>query len=454
MSIVNAEFQWKCQPKAEQVLLSILEECCNANPFINSLKKELLQQTSTRLFDWIDHVAAGYTRQLEQDLEEAGFMSDLATSSYRSFHHPGAQLPRIVLKDNAPAIVGAAVNVESIADFLMVRGMNGWIEGSPLSGYRRCCVSTVQDVSLWTVERRGTHTLEPTYTDNSFIEKYIHASELWQTRPRDIEDEETAMAHALALAEKLVGMLGTGMAAWIVLECERKYWQSHNRAGQIQKARQDRLGMGWANHDHHTFRSSRKFFHQLVRLFEILGFVCRERYYAGKEAGWGAQIMEHTQCRLVLFLDVDLHPDEIAIDFRHHPLPDLDKMRTVGLWCALHGDSILKAGMHHLEAQFMFEDLSKDLATMGVGMMPAFSDFSYLKQAFTSGEPWPVNRDRIQHLVNRGIISKEQAERFEKEGAIGSHLENLQRREGYKGFNQRNVSFIIEKTDPRNINFS
>ncbi len=36
-----------------------------------------------------------------------------------------------------------------------------------------------------------------------------------------------------------------------------------------------------------------------------------------------------------------------------------------------------------------------------------------------------------------------------KQGALGSHLENLQRREGYKGFNQKNVSIIIKKTDPR-----
>ena len=39
--------------------------------------------------------------------------------------------------------------------------------------------------------------------------------------------------------------------------------------------------------------------------------------------------------------------------------------------------------------------------------------------------------------------------KFLREGAIGSHLENLQRREGYKGFNQQAVSAIIAATDPR-----
>src|SRR5205807_939752 len=103
-------------------------------------------------------------------------------------------------------------------------------------------------------------------------------------------------------------------------------------------------------------------------LFEMLGFHCRERYYAGKEAGWGAQIMENPTAKLILFLDVDLASDEIEVNFAHHPLPELNVLGTIGLWCELHGDSILKAGMHHLEAQFMFDELKKDLEHQGVGM--------------------------------------------------------------------------------------
>lgn len=453
MTTLNAQYQWKCQPQAEALLINILENACKANSFISSLQRDLLQYTSTRLFDWLDHVVVGYSSQLEKELTELGFVSDLATSTYRAFHHPGAQLPRIVLKDDAPSIVGIAVAVDSISDFLMVRGMTGWIEGEQFGGYRRCCVSTDHEISLWIVERRGTLTLEPTPPQDRYLEKYFYAVELWKTRPRNFEDEDEAMAHTLSLAEKMITLLGIGMAATIVLQCEREYWQSRNTAAQIQKNRQDRLGMGWANHDHHTFRSSRRHFPQLVRLFEMLGFTCRERFYAGQEAGWGAQVMEHTKTRLVLFLDVDLLPNEIEVDFRHHPLPHLDRLGTVGLWCALHGDSILQAGMHHLEAQFMFHDLKDDLGKLGVGMMPPFSDFPYLQQAFTVGEKWPVKPHRIQKLLEKGSITSAQAEKFKNEGAIGSHMENLQRREGYKGFNQKNVSIIIQHTDPRNINF-
>lgn len=222
-------------------------------------------------------------------------------------------------------------------------------------------------------------------------------------------------------------------------------------AGQLQKNRQDRLGMGWANHDHHTFRSSRKRFSELVKLFEMLGFHCRERYYAGKDAGWGAQVMENSISNLVLFLDVDLGPDEIEIDFAHYPLPEIESYGTIGLWTALHGDSILKAGMHHLEAQFLFEELTSDLHHVGVGMMDPFSSFPYLKQAFTAGEIWHVDPKKIEDLYAKKKITLEMHNKFLKFGAIGSHLENLQRREGYKGFNQKNVNLIIKKTDPRKI---
>jgi len=442
-------FEWKCEPEAEAVVMEFLGKATRANPCIAKLQEELHKYTSTRLFDWIDHIVIGSSLGIKAQLENAGFLSDHATPTYRVLFHPGAQLPKVVLKDEKTRAVGIAVKVESIANFLMVRGLSGWIEGTPLSPYRRCCVSIENETSLWVVERRVGHGMEPTFCGEAYPKAVLEAQEKWQTRPRDLQDEDEAMTHALAVAEDLVTDLGEDMAAWVVLECERNFWQSKNKAAQIQKNRQDRLGMGWANHDHHTFRSSRTRFSQLVRLFEMLGFKCRERFYAGKEAGWGAQVMENVRSGLVLFLDLDLQPEELQIDFAHSPLGEIRQLGTVGLWCALHGDSILRAGMHHLEAQFYFNDLTEDLAQVGIGMMEPFSDFSYLKQAFTHGEIWHVDADRAKRLVEKNWITQEEVEKFLKYGAVGSHLENLQRREGYKGFNQKNVSFIIQKTDPR-----
>ena len=81
--------------------------------------------------------------------------------------------------------------------------------------------------------------------------------------------------------------------------------------------------------------------------------------------------------------------------------------------------------------------------------MKPFSDFPFLTQAFTEGERWLVRRERAERLLRAGLIDDRQFELFLREGAIGSHLENLQRKGGFKGFNQTSVSAIIQATDPR-----
>lgn len=444
---VTHPHDWQCQPKAEALVMRILEKSLD-NPFISQLNDDLHQHTSTRLFDWLDHVIVGYSPHIEKELEDCGFVSFSQVPSYRAYFHPGAQLPSVIVK-NEPSSLGIGVSVESIADFLMVRGMNCLIEGTIFSGFRRCLVSSEKNSECWVVERRGIRSFEPTYSTEAEIKKYLEAEEKWMTRERHFENEREGLEKTISLAKELMQLLSQDLAAWVVLDCERKYWQARNHAGQLQKSRQDRFGMGWANHDHHTFRSSRINFHLLVQLFEILGFSCRERFYAGKEAGWGAQVMENPNCRLVLFLDTDLASDELELDFAHRPLSELPSLGTIGLWCALHGDSILQAGMHHLEAQFLFDSLSGDLAHVGVQMMTPFSNFSYLRQAFTSGEIWRVDPKRVNKILKEKLITPQQAEKFISHGAIGSHLENLQRREGYKGFNKNNVSLIIKQTDPR-----
>ena len=282
-----------------------------------------------------------------------------------------------------------------------------------------------------------------------FAAEVMAVRELWRSRKRDFPKDEDGVRHALALQQEAIDRVGADVACELFFAEERTYWELRNRAGRIQKRRQDLLGLGWGNHDHHTFRSSRRFFADLVTFLQNFGFKKRERYYAGAEAGWGAQILEHAVTGITVFADVDLMPEETAIDFSSQRLQEAPVLRTVGLWCALHGDSFLQAGMHHLEARFEFENLRAQLADEGVTTMNPFSNFDFLKQAFTQGERWQVNPKRVETLLERGLITKEQAAKFLEEGAVGSHLENLQRRGGFKGFNQKSVSVIIQATDPR-----
>src|ERR1700722_17600492 len=116
MTTINAAFQWKCQPEAENLINRILDECKGSNSFIAALEHDLLTHTSTRLFDWVDHVVIGHSAALEEELEKYGFVTEVTMPFYRVYHHPGAQLPTVVVKEHAStSAIGVALSVESIA---------------------------------------------------------------------------------------------------------------------------------------------------------------------------------------------------------------------------------------------------------------------------------------------------------------------------------------------------
>ena len=442
-------FYWERQAEAEKACLDLLEDCKRGNSTLSRFEQKLIQQTSSRLLDWVDHILVQDSKQIKERLNNVGFVKQPGTR-YEALYHPGALLPRIVLTRQSSGMdQGVAVRVENIGDFLQTNGYRAGIEGGPLAPYRRAVVGTEGRVGMMVVERRGTMDYDPVSLSDVHLRNYLEGMEAWQKRPRDGNNEDEIFREIFRIADRLVSQLGMDTAASIICQCERAYWMSHNFAARVQRGRHETLGLGWANHDHYTFRSSRRNFFRLVDLFTRLGFQNRERFYAGAEAGWGAQVMENAVAGLVLFLDVDLAPEEVTTEFSREELKDVNQLGTVGLWCALHGDSILQAGMHHFAARYDFERLIADLARLSVGYMAPFSNFPYFKQAFSVAERWVANPVRVEKLIRDKSITIEQGERFLNQGAVGSHLENIERREGYKGFNRKNVSAIIQQTDPR-----
>jgi hypothetical protein len=366
----------------------------------------------------------------------------------KALWHPEAMLPRLLIERESSGAQMLAARCESVADFISAHELTGQPEGAPLSRFRRVLVSEENGYRLEAVERRAYRGYVP-LEHSGGVAEFLRAAELWRTRRRRFEEDGEGFRQALTLLDRIVSLVGRDLACHVVFSEERAYWQRRNRAGQVQKARQDALGLGWANHDHHTFRSSRLHFVDLMHALEKLGFERRERYYAGAQAGWGAQILEQPVEGIVAFCDVDLEPHETEIDFSRQPLPPSKRLGTIGLWVGLHGESFLEAGLHHLECRFDHERLREQLAGLQVNTMKPFSDFDFLKQAFTEGERWPVRSERVERLLKGGLIDQKQFQQFVSEGAIGSHLENLQRKGGFKGFNQKSVSVIIQATDPR-----
>lgn len=455
----HSDFAWQRFPATESFIAGRIESALAGNAFAAELARRMAVETSTRFADWVDHLVLGDRPGLRDELKRLGFRQTSSQLEARGIYaHEGGMFPRLVVASGTAEVIDVGIKVESVADFSRAHDLGLEIAGVPLGPYRTGKVGG-ERTTLVAVERRGylgfDHFPGDLAREGRMVphgaRDALAARDLWHGRRRRFDDDAEGFDQTEALLERVIELAGsTDLACHLIFEAERDYWQSRNRAAQVQKARQDRLGLGWANHDHHTFRCSRRFFPRVIGMFERLGFTIRERFHAGQHAGWGAQIVEHPTTGIVIFADLDLAPDEADHDFAHDALPELPRPNTVGLWVGLHGESILEAGMHHLEAQFDFDALRDDLkAESGVETMKPFSDFPFLRQAFTAGERWPVDRRRADRLLALGWIDAEQHARFLADGAIGSHLENLQRREGFKGFNQQAVSAIIAATDPR-----
>ncbi len=448
-------FDWPLANEAETFLRRRVESFLAQNRFAQHLAKRLRDETATDFFEWIDHLVL--TPDDEPMLRETGFTVDGSMEASRGevvYEHPRATLPRVLVgraqKAN-PSVI--ALRPESVADFIARHNISGEPDGEPFSRYRRVTVTEENGARLDAVERHGYRGFVTAPLQDGELKAIIKARELWHIRRRVFTEDAEGFAVLNQVLEKVLGRVGHDLACQLFFAEEREYWESRNSAARVQRRRQDQLGLGWGNHDHHTFRCSRPYFVDVISFLGQLGFEKRERYYAGAEAGWGAQICEQPVAGIVVFADVDLMPEETQIDFSSIRLSPAPRLGTVGLWTGLHGESILEAGMHHLEARFDFALFREQLKACGINTMKPFSDFDFLRQAFTEGERWPVRRERAERLLSADLITAAQCEKFIREGAIGSHLENLQRHGGIKGFNQKSVSAVIAATDPRKQHF-
>lgn len=455
---LNADFEWQRCPDVARIVAKRVDGIVSEVRFALRLKQRMKNETGTRLIDWVDHLCLPFNDPLLGEMVDLGYVRVEHDAEQEVWRHPRAMVPAIRLRDQSTADVW--LKVESVADFLHAHDLDdvSFIDKSAAT-VQASVVACEGQCRLAVIERHGTSGFQWEAAAGESMADVEHVLERHRTafcsRPRVFADasecssDAAGFEHATSLLHAAIQDLGVDRACYLFFDLERSYWESRNHAARVQKRRQDKLGLGWANHDHHTYRSSREHFSQLIELLELLGFTCRERFYGGAEAGWGAQVLEQTQAGIVIFADVDLSPDEVTGDFAHDGLSPREELGTVGLWCKLHGEAIMAAGMHHLECQFDFDAARAQLADAGIRTMKPFTDFEHLRQAFTVGEIWRIEPRRIQWLYESGQISEEQQRRFLNEGSVGSHLEILQRDEGYKGFNQTGISEIILATDPR-----
>ena len=397
----------------------------------------------------VDHWILPPTPGIQSKLAALGFVLETNAEGDAFYSVPGTRLPPVRIKANRETPI-LALRVENLDDFAAANDLTyNSVHGDFDSRYQ-CAHVTLSCGELMPIVRRGYNGFSPGSISMGYQRREIEEARMaFRNRERG-ENVPLNITEFISIAQNFTTLLGAGRAADEFFAAERAYYLTRNSAARYQYECQQQIGVGWANHDHHTYRSSRAAFEFLIGLWNAFGFVSRECFYAGAEAGWGAQILEHPDSRVVLFCDVDMAPEELDIDFTNVPLSPRETLGTIGLWCALHGDSIGLAGLHHLECEFDFAAVEALYGAAGIGVMKPFTDFPMLKQAFTQPELWKVCPERLAPLIHSGEITPEQAETFATVGAAGSHLEILQRREGFKGFNKTGVSVIIRETDARN----
>ncbi len=418
------DFHWCAQPEAAGLVHGALAAQLALAPGARRLAARLERETGIRLSDLLARLALPSPGDHTTALRAAGFQP--ADGAWR---HMAGRFPALV-DGGTPALV---VRVDQQTAFRAAQGAKS--------------TTDAELVPRWTVSDAwdGGSAATPAAAEPAVVAAFA-------ARPRGDPDTVAAQAALLALVDEAVASVGRDRACELFFAAERGYWQARCPAGQAQKSRQDALGIGWANHDHHTFRSSRPAFTGLIAVLEHLGLRCRERFYPGGHAGWGAQVLEHPGTGIVVFADVDMSADELRLDFAHQPFADGEAARplgTVGLWCALHGESLFQAGLHHLACLVDFDLARRQLEAAGVVSMAPFTDFPFLRQCFTSGGTWTVDGARVERLARSGLITAAQAAQFAAHGALGAHLELIERNQGFRGFNQTGVDAIIGATDPR-----
>jgi hypothetical protein len=443
---MGEDFEWKRYPDGWKIENDLVNRFSSSVPQIRELKEELLSATSSRMIDWIDHILVPQNWVNDEDMISSGFRQEdveiggldlVKYSNNDSTLFPvftiDRELGRLYLK------------VENIDNFASKWRSPENIEGPRWAPRRKFKVAEKNGLQLGAIERRGYNGYEIPTGDE---EEYSSIVSRFIKRDRN-GDKEEAFEELRTIISDGVGSIGKDRTADAFFYSERRNWESMNAIGRKQLERQDLLGLGWGNDDHHTFRCSREDFAETISILESIGMEPRERFYAGEQAGWGAQVLEQKTCNIAVFADVDLTPDEKDGDFAHKGLDTLDSLGTVGLWTGLHGESILSAGLHHIAALVDFKHMLNESPSYEIENMSPFSSFPYLKQCFTTGEHWSIEKGNIEGLHENGYIDGDQKERFSSRGALGSHLEYIERNDGFKGFNQTAVSDIISRTDPR-----
>ena len=431
---------WERQSDAEAFLLKNIEVFLKDCPDLSKFSKELLDCTAVRLRDLVDHISFSDV-EVESDLHKLGWKP----FGEGIFENESGFFPAFIRSTSAELWF----RVEDVANFLNVRGIHSPISGVEFGRCRKAIIFVAGSLKVGVIERNGYRDYGVPFVTNDEIKSAKLHLQVFRSRRRQFDTIEQGLAHTERLIDQSVLEIGSDWSCDLWLRAEREYWMRNCAAGRLQKIRQDAIGIGWANIDHHTYDGSRKHFRHTIRILKKLGYQLREMLYAGELAGWGSQVLWQPAIRSTVFADVDLAPNELTIDFAHEVLTNLSKHRRAGLLSELLGESILEAGLNHVAGLFSQSHFRDQAGKSGIEMMKPFTDWPHLYQELTTGDWAAVDPNRVDILLASGHIEIDEAEKLSLQGSIVTHFENIERNDGFKGFNRDGIDGVLKKLDPR-----
>jgi len=366
-------FRWGRHPEGEILVTELLDLCRRAIPPFKTLAEEIASRTGTRILDWIDHFVLADGAALRQRLAKLGFEPDAAADAGGSWIHPGAIFPRLLL--TGPADMGAGRFARSRWASSAWRFPGGVAHQRPDRGHGALTVAPGPDL-----ERRrpgdvrggaarvlrdragGADRRSDGRPAARLRALESPAARIGRCAPRK-RGVPAAMERTHALARSLAEELGADEAAWIAFSASAT---SGSRAT-APAARSGPARMLWASAGPITTTTPSAARASLpdspanaadLRVPHARALPC------GAEAGWGAQVLEQPACRL-RSSPMWISRGRGAGRFPPGRVGGRDELGTVGLWCALHGESLLEAGLHHLAVRSDFPALTRGWPASG-----------------------------------------------------------------------------------------
>jgi len=91
------KFDWGLYPRAEKFLKRQMSSFVLKNSLARKLSKAMEKETSTSLFDWVDHIAIPHTSKIETTLKKLGFEQVAKDSPDRVYQHVKSILVKSIL---------------------------------------------------------------------------------------------------------------------------------------------------------------------------------------------------------------------------------------------------------------------------------------------------------------------------------------------------------------------